>query len=66
MGIKEDHPDNQFSDPCTIIGYVENDPFHGFYIDRGSDDGLSVYDPVVTAEGALWALFPRSLTPMPQ
>ena len=51
MGIKEDHPDNQFSDPCTIIGYVENDPFHGFYIDRGSDDGLSVYDPVVTAEG---------------
>ena len=35
----------------TIIGYVENDPFHGFYIDRGSDDGLSVYDPVVTAEG---------------
>ena len=50
MGIKEDHPDNQFSDPCTIIGYVENDPFHGFYIDRGSDDGLSVYDPVVTAE----------------
>ena len=31
--------------------YVENDPFHGFYIDKGSKDGISVYDPVVTSEG---------------
>ncbi|MGN1403700.1 MAG: rod shape-determining protein MreC [Ruminococcus sp.] len=51
MGVKEDHEDFVLSDPCTIIGYVENDPFHAFYIDKGSEDGLSVYDPVVTAEG---------------
>lgn len=51
MGVKEEHQDDEFSNPCTIIGYVENDPFHGFYIDKGSEDGLSVYDPVVTAEG---------------
>lgn len=51
MGVKEDHADYVLSDPCTIIGYVENDPFHAFYINKGSDDGLSVYDPVVTSEG---------------
>ncbi|WP_298483237.1 rod shape-determining protein MreC [uncultured Ruminococcus sp.] len=51
MGVKEDHEDFVLSDPCAIIGYVENDPFHAFYIDKGSEDGLSVYDPVVTAEG---------------
>lgn len=51
MGVKEEHEDYVLSDPCTIIGYVENDPFHGFYIDKGSRDGISVYDPVVTAEG---------------
>lgn len=51
MGVKEAHEDNHLSDPCTIIGYVENDPFHGFYIDKGSKDGISVYDPVVTSEG---------------
>ncbi len=51
MGVKEEHENDTFSNPCTIIGYVENDPFHGFYIDKGSEDGLSVYDPVVTSEG---------------
>lgn len=51
MGIKEDHPDYMLSDPCTIIGYVTNDPFHSFIIDKGSEDGLSLQDPVVTAEG---------------
>lgn len=51
MGIKEDHPDYTLSDPCTIIGYVTNDPFHSFIIDKGSEDGLSLQDPVVTAEG---------------
>ena len=51
MGIKEDHPDYTLSDPCTIIGYVTNDPFHSFIIDKGSEDGLSLQDPAVTAEG---------------
>ncbi len=51
MGIKEEHEDYVLSAPCTIIGYVENDPFHSFYIDQGSEDGLSLYDPVVTSEG---------------
>lgn len=51
MGVKKDHEDYVLSDPCAIIGYVENDPFHAFYIDQGSEDGISVYDPVVTSEG---------------
>lgn len=51
MGVKEEHSSDELSSPCTIIGYVENDPFHSFYINKGSKDGLSVYDPVVTAEG---------------
>ena len=49
MGVKKDHEDYVLSDPCAIIGYVENDPFHAFYIDQGSEDGISVYDPVVTS-----------------
>lgn len=53
MEIKENHPDYTLSDPCTIIGYVTNDPFHSFIIDKGSEDGLSLQDPVVTAEGVV-------------
>lgn len=51
MGVKVDHEDYVLSDPCNIIGYVENDPFHSFYIDKGSEDGISLYDPIVTADG---------------
>ena len=51
MGIKEEHEEHTYSAPCTIIGYVTNDPYHSFIINRGSDDGLSLHDPVVTGEG---------------
>jgi rod shape-determining protein MreC len=51
MGIKETHEDYTLSEPCTIIGYVTNDPYHSFLIDKGASDGLSLYDPVVTGEG---------------
>ena len=51
MGIKKEHADYVLSDPCSIIGYVTNDPFHSFIINKGSDDGIELQDPVVTAEG---------------
>lgn len=53
MGIKEKHSDYVLSDPCKIIGYTTNDPYSSFKIDRGSnkDDGIELYDPVVTSEG---------------
>lgn len=57
MGIKEEHSDYVLSDPCHIIGYVTNDPFNSFYINKGENDNkdsehkIEVYDPVVTSEG---------------
>ena len=51
MGIKEKHEDHIYSEPCTIIGYVTNDPYHSFIIDKGTDDGISLHDPVITGEG---------------
>jgi rod shape-determining protein MreC len=49
--IKEEHEDYILSEPCDVIGYVANDPFMSFTIDKGSDDDIEPYCPVVTAEG---------------
>ncbi len=51
IGIKEENEDFKLSPPCTIISRVVNDPYGTFVIDKGSKDGISLYDPVVTAEG---------------
>ncbi len=51
--IKEEHPDNIFSQPADVLGYVANDPFKGFTIDRGYDDGIKPYCPVITPEGVV-------------
>lgn len=53
MGIKEEHEDKdlQLSSPCTIISRTANDIYCSFMIDKGSKDGISLYDPVVTSEG---------------
>jgi len=51
MGIKEEHSDLELSQPCTVISRTTNDIYCSFTIDRGSDDGISLYDPVVTVEG---------------
>ncbi|MCR5601467.1 MAG: rod shape-determining protein MreC [Ruminococcus sp.] len=49
--IKEVHEDYLLSQPCKVLGYVTNDPFKSFTIDKGSADGILVNCPVVTAEG---------------
>lgn len=49
--IKEQNPDYVISQPCDILGYVTNDPFKSFTIDKGSADGIKPYCPVATAEG---------------
>ncbi|MBO4523936.1 rod shape-determining protein MreC [Ruminococcus sp.] len=49
--IKQDHEDYQLSQPCKVLGYVTNDPFKSFTIDKGSADGILTYCPVVTSEG---------------
>lgn len=51
LKIKEEHEDFTYSPPCNIIAKNSNDIFGGFTIDRGSDDGIKLHDPVMTSEG---------------
>lgn len=51
--IKEAHPDSIFSQAAEVLGYVTNDPFKGFMIDKGFADGIEPYSPVITAEGVV-------------
>ena len=51
LGLKENYPDYQFSPPCKIIGWATNDVYLSFFIDKGSRDGISLYDPVITGDG---------------
>ncbi|MDE5853953.1 MAG: rod shape-determining protein MreC, partial [Ruminococcus sp.] len=51
VDIKEEHPDSVFSQPAEVLGYVTNDPFKSFTIDKGSDDGIEPYSPVTTSDG---------------
>ena len=51
LKIKEENEDFEFSAPCNIIARNSNDAYAGFTIDRGSDDGISLYDPVMTSGG---------------
>lgn len=51
IGIKEENEDYVLSPPCTVISRNANDPYGTFVIDRGSKDGIELYDPVVTSEG---------------
>lgn len=50
LEIKEDNPDFKFS-PATIIARDSNDPFKSFTVNRGSTDGISEHDPVITDAG---------------
>lgn len=49
--IKKEHPDSVFSQPAEILGYVANDPFKSFTIDKGYEDGITPYSPVAVSEG---------------
>lgn len=51
--IKEEHPDYIISQPASVLGYIANDPFMSFSIDKGSAEGIEPYCPVVTAEGLI-------------
>lgn len=51
LGLKEEFDDYTFSPPCTVIARTTNDPYHSFTIDKGSDDGIAPYDPVITSAG---------------
>ena len=53
LKIKEENADFEFSPPCNIISRNTNDAYAGFTLDRGSDDGISLYDPVMTSNGLI-------------
>lgn len=51
LGIAEDNPGYEFSALCTVTARSTNDIFGGFTIDRGSRDGIELFDPVFTSVG---------------
>ncbi len=53
LGLKEQNPTVEFSEPCTVIGRTANDVFGSFFIDKGSRNGIEYYDPVVTKNGLI-------------
>lgn len=51
LKIAEENEDFEWSPPCRIIARNANDVFGGFTINRGSNDGIELYDPVFTSIG---------------
>lgn len=51
LELKKEHDDFVFSDPCDIVARNANDIYGGFTINRGSDDGISLNDPIMTSVG---------------
>ena len=51
VSIKQEHEDFEYTQACAVIGYVTNDPFMAFTIDKGKEEGITPNCPVVTAEG---------------
>ncbi len=50
LDIKEKNPDFDF-ETAFVIGRDPNDRFCAFTIDKGSLDGISLHDPVITEDG---------------
>ena len=62
LALKQQHSDIVVSPPCSVIARTANDPYFSFTIDKGSNDGVSPYDPVVTSEGIVGICFDVSMT----
>lgn len=50
LQIRDENPDFDF-EPAMVVGRDTASRFYSFTIDRGSNDGVSVNDPVITEEG---------------
>ncbi len=51
LGLKEEYDEYEFSSPCHVIARTTNDPYGSFTIDKGSNDGIRPYCPVITSSG---------------
>lgn len=50
LEIKDQNPDFKFA-PATLISRDNSDPYKAFIINKGSADGISAHDPVITDAG---------------
>lgn len=57
LNLKEENDGFVFTAPCTVIARTANDPYGSFTIDKGSDDGVAPYDPVITSGGLVGICF---------
>lgn len=51
LEIASESPDYEWSAPCSVIARSADGLFGGFTINRGSADGIELYDPVFTRIG---------------
>lgn len=51
LEISENNKDFKWSPPCSVIARNASDITGGFTVNRGSKDGISLYDPVFTKLG---------------
>ncbi len=51
LDIEQKNPDYEWSAPCSVIARNANDIYGGFTIDKGTDDGIELHDPVFTSIG---------------
>lgn len=51
LDIEQRNPDYEWSAPCSVIARNANDIYGGFTIDKGSNDGIELHDPVFTTIG---------------
>lgn len=62
LKLKEEYDNFTFSAPCSIISRQTNDPYATFVIDKGSDDGIEPFDPVITSQGLVGVCYDVSKT----
>lgn len=51
LEISENHKDFKWSAPCSVTARNSADISGGFTVNRGTNDGISLYDPVFTKTG---------------
>ena len=49
--MKEEYPELDMSMPAEVLGYITNDPFRSFTVDKGKADGIEPFSPVITSDG---------------
>ncbi len=51
LKLQQDNDDFELSEPCTVVARDANNIYGDFTINRGSKDGLSLNDPIITSVG---------------